>query len=77
MTPQDQAVAAKPEHPLEVPRNHTGATPPGAESDGGAQGGPGAQGPQGPQGPQPGPDARAAEPEQDGDGPRAAGPWSR
>ncbi|MGX6396758.1 ATP-dependent zinc metalloprotease FtsH [Rothia kristinae] len=74
MTPQDQAVAAKPEHPLEVPRNHTGTTPPGTESDGGAQGGPGAQGPQGPQ---PGPDARDAEPEQDGDGPRPAGPWSR
>ena len=72
MAPQDQAVAAKPEHPLEVPRNHTGTTPPGTESDGGAQGGPGAQGPQGPQ---PGPDAR--EPEQDGDGPRPAGPWSR
>ncbi|WP_274542957.1 ATP-dependent zinc metalloprotease FtsH [Rothia uropygialis] len=28
MAPQDQAVAAKPEHPLEVPENSSGATPP-------------------------------------------------
>ena len=40
MAPQDQAVAAKPEHPLEVPENSTGATPP----DNGPQPGPGEPG---------------------------------
>ncbi|WP_269928860.1 ATP-dependent zinc metalloprotease FtsH [Kocuria massiliensis] len=40
MAPQDQAVAAKPEHPLEVPENSTGATPP----EKGPQPGPGEPG---------------------------------
>jgi cell division protease FtsH len=54
MAPQDQAVAAKPEHPLEVPRHAQGTTPPGSEDAGGPQGGPGEGGPdtEGPAGPQ-------------------------
>ncbi|WP_304999905.1 MULTISPECIES: ATP-dependent zinc metalloprotease FtsH [Micrococcaceae] len=55
MAPQDQAVAAKPEHPLEVPENSSGATPP----ESGPQPGPGEPGSDNPgQGPagSPGPD---------------------
>lgn len=40
MAPQDQAVAAKPEHPLEVPENSSGAVPP----ENGPQPGPGEPG---------------------------------
>ena len=56
MAPQDQAVAAKPEHPLEVPRHSQGTTPPGTGDAGGPQGGPGegegGPGTEGPAGPQ-------------------------
>jgi cell division protease FtsH len=52
MAPQDQAVAAKPEHPLEVPENSSGAVPP----DNGPQPGPGEPGSDEPgQGPAGGP----------------------
>ena len=52
MAPQEQAVAAKPEHPLEVPENSSGAVPP----DNGPQPGPGEPGSDEPgQGPAGGP----------------------
>lgn len=55
MAPQDQAVAAKPEHPLETPEHSSDATPP----ENGPQAGPGEPGSENPgQGPagSPGPD---------------------
>ena len=45
MAPQDQAVAAKPEHPLEVPQ-HNDTRLPGSNEEGGPQGGPSGDGDQ-------------------------------